>query len=105
MQDKSVRNYNFRVKLIDLMKQQGFNQSSLARATKLSQAVISKYILGKSEPGAHELSLLSSVLKTTMDELWHGLPDKNQKMAHDLEELKRSLNTIFRFISTSSEEV
>ena len=102
MQVQNKENDNFRSRLQDLLDERGWSQSALARATGLSQAVISKYLLGKSEPGARELGQIADAFGVTMDVLWRGVKtgtQSNNDAAIELAELKHSLRVVFRAMS------
>ncbi|MGN0867943.1 MAG: helix-turn-helix domain-containing protein [Akkermansia sp.] len=102
MQVQSKENDSFRSRLQDLLDERGWSQSALARATGLSQAVISKYLLGKSEPGARELGQIAEAFGVTMDVLWRGVKAGTQSAndtAIELAELKHSLRVVFRAMS------
>lgn len=102
MQVKNKENDNFRSRLQNLLDERGWSQSALARATGLSQAVISKYLLGKSEPGARELGQIADAFGVTMDVLWRGVKQGTQSSsdaAIELAELKHSLRVVFRAMS------
>ena len=102
MQVQNKENDNFRSRLQDLLDDRGWSQSALARATGLSQAVISKYLLGKSEPGARELGQIADAFGVTMDVLWRGVKtdtQSNSDAAIELAELKHSLRVVFRAMS------
>lgn len=105
MQVKNSENDNFCSRLRDNLELRGWSQSALARETGLSQAVISKYLLAKSEPGAKELGLIAKALDVTMDELWYGTRKDNGLSAiAELTELKRSLRTVFRVMTESDQD-
>lgn len=102
MQAKNADNDNFCSRLRRHLELRGWSQSALARETGLSQAVISKYLLAKSDPGAKELGLIADALAVTMDELWRGIPSQEVNAASavvELAELKRSLRIVFRAMS------
>ena len=102
MQAQNTENDNFRCRLQKFLDERGWSQSALARASGLSQAVISKYLLGKSEPGARELGQIADAFGVTMDVLWRGcaiVPSEESSAAAELAELKRSLRVVFRAMS------
>jgi len=102
MQVQNSENDNFRSRLQKLLDERGWLQSALARVSGLSQAVISKYLLGKSEPGARELGQIAEAFGVTMDGLWYGVsrqPLSDSTAAVELAELKRSLRVVFRAMS------
>lgn len=107
MQAQSEENDNFRSSLQQLLEDRGWSQSALARVSGLSQAVISKYLLKKSEPGARELAKIAEAFGVTMDALWYGIDDHDLDggagvacpAEAELAELKHSLRVVFRAMS------
>ena len=102
MQAQNTENDNFRCRLQKFLDEKGWSQSALARASGLSQAVISKYLLGKSEPGARELGQIADAFGVSMDVLWRGgtlAASEENHAAAELAELKRSLRIVFRAMS------
>lgn len=102
MQAQNDNSDNFRCRLQQLLDERGWSQSALARLSGLSQAVISKYLLGKSEPGARELGQIADAFGVTMDVLWYGASrhgSDSNSAAVELAELKRSLRIVFRAMS------
>lgn len=102
MQEENADVYNFRSRLQSLLDARGWSQSTLARMTGLSQAVISKYLLGKSSPGARELGQIAQAFGVSMDSMWYGVERaaaSEQTATAELAELKRSLRIVFRAMS------
>lgn len=97
------------------MERGSITQLSLARASGVSQAAISRYVKGLSTPSANDLCRLANQLGVSMDSLWKSgeyppadnAGEKPVAAAHkngatdgrsaeeELAELKRSLQIIF----------
>lgn len=73
---------NFPANLRAAMLSRGITQADLAKASRLTQGAISKYLSGKQEPKSRELCALALALDVTMDVLYSNknVPDEN---AHD----------------------
>lgn len=61
---------SFSDKLKDLMNQNKMKAVDLAKATGLSEAIISDYLKGKKEPRGRQSIAIAKVLNVSLDVLW-----------------------------------
>lgn len=60
----------------NIMKDRGFNQTSLAKKLGVSQVLIHKWISGKCEPQLEKLRELSEILKIDLEDLINSFLNK-----------------------------